>query len=104
MERPIQVELNYSEGGCPLFLPGDKARLIIEVHEGGSGPTGETLMRHVGLAGSKQGLIDLATAILALAESPGSHHHLHLDDLYEGVVNSPQGFWLTIAKLPEGES
>jgi hypothetical protein len=103
VEKSVQVELRYSDAGCPLFLPGDKARLVIEVHEGGPGPTGAAQMRHVGLGGNKQGLIDLATALLALAESAESHHHLHLDDLYEGVIDSPQGFWLTVVKLNDVE-
>jgi len=103
VEKSIRVELGYSDSGCPLFLPGEKARLGIEVQEGGAGPAGGTLMRHVELAGNRQGLIDLATAILALAESSGSDYHLHLDDLYEGVIKSPQGFWLTIVKLKEVE-
>jgi hypothetical protein len=103
VEKSIRVELVYSDSGCPLFLPGENARLGIEVHEGGAGPAGEALIRQVELAGNRQGLIGLATAILALAESSGSDHHLHLDDLYKGVIDSPQGFWLTIVKLEEGE-
>jgi hypothetical protein len=101
VKKSIRVELSYSDTGCPLFLPGDKARLVIEVHEGSPGPTGEAGMRHVGLGGNRRGLIDLATAILALAESSGSHHHLHLDDLYGGIVDSPQGFWLTLVKVED---
>ena len=103
MEKSIRVELAYSDSGCPLFLPGANARLVIGVHEGGAGPAGETPIRQVELAGNRQGLIDLATALLALAESSERDHHLHLDDLYKGVINSPQGFWLTIVKLEEAE-
>lgn len=81
-------------------MPEAHSKLIIEVHEGSLGPIGQSSMRHVGIAGNKQGLIDLATAILSLAESPDDSH-IHLDDVYKGIVDSPEGFWLTIAKIKE---
>jgi hypothetical protein len=99
MERIKHVQLNFSDAGCPLFQPGKGARLLIQVHEGGTAPVGE--IRHVELAGNKQGLIDLAAAIMSLAESTEPDHHLHLDDLYERVIDSPQGFCVIVAKLPE---
>lgn len=91
--------MSYSDSGCPLFEPSDGARLAIEVQRGGLSEEREA--RHVQLAGNRQGLIALATAMLALAESSDPEHHLHLDDLYEGVVHSPERIGLTIAKLPE---
>ena len=97
MDKPVEVTLTYSDSGCPLFRAERAAKLIIEVHEGDTGPSGES--RHVGIAGNRQGLIALATAILSLAESVNPQHHLHLDDLYESVIESPQGFWLTVGKL-----
>ena len=104
MDKSLEVTLSYSDSGCPLFLPETGAKLIVEVQEGGIGPVGETLSRHVGIVGNKQGLIALATALLSLAESTDPQHHLHIDDLYESVVESPQGFWLTIIKLTTPET
>lgn len=100
MEKSIPVTLHYSDAGSPLFVPGERARLVLDVHEGSSASDGVTVRRHIELAGNRQGLVSLAAAILALAES-SEDHHLHLDDLSGEAVRSAGGYELLIERLPD---